>query len=102
MKAIIIVEEGKAGIRDIPVPSIPDGWLLVKVKALAVNPTDWKHIDWNIGGVGARCGCDYAGVVEALGAGAQGFEIGDRIAGFCHGGYVGCQFLSSHVCRSLS
>jgi NADPH:quinone reductase-like Zn-dependent oxidoreductase len=86
MKSIQVIAEATAGIQEVPVPTIPDGWLLVKTKALGVNPTDFKHIDWNLGGVGARCGCDYAGIVEELGTGTTGFQKGDRIAGFCHGG----------------
>ncbi|KAF2965467.1 hypothetical protein GQX73_g8073 [Xylaria multiplex] len=27
--------------------NVYDGWVLVKVKAVALNPTDWKHVEWD-------------------------------------------------------
>lgn len=85
MKAIAVIEGRKAVITDVPVPHGRDGWVLVKVKAVAINPTDWKHIDHGHADPGALIGCDYAGVVEKVGANVA-FEKGDRIAGFVHGG----------------
>lgn len=85
MKAIAVIEGNKAAITDVPVPHIRDGLVLVKVKAVAINPTDWKHIDFGHADPGALSGCDYAGVVEEVGANVA-FEKGDRIAGFVHGG----------------
>ncbi|KAH8647758.1 putative alcohol dehydrogenase [Xylariales sp. PMI_506] len=85
MKAIAIIEDRKAAITDVPVPNVRDGWVLVKVKAVALNPTDWKHIDHGHADPGALIGCDYAGVVEKVGANVA-FKKGDRIAGFVHGG----------------
>ncbi|KAH8889608.1 putative alcohol dehydrogenase [Thozetella sp. PMI_491] len=85
MKAIAVVGEKSAAITEVPVPQVRDGWVLVKVKAVAVNPTDWKHIDFGHADVGALCGCDYAGVVEKVGTNVS-FKKGDRIAGFVHGG----------------
>lgn len=41
MKAIKIVEAGKAEIQDVPLPKVPDDYLLIKVTAVALNPTDW-------------------------------------------------------------
>lgn len=86
MKAIIVTGEREAGIRDVAVPEIPEGALLVKVKALALNPTDWKHVHYGIADVGALCGCDFSGVVEELGPGVKDYKKGDRVFGVCHGG----------------
>lgn len=85
MKAIKVVEAKKAEIQDVPVPKIRDDYVLVKVEAVALNPTDWKHVDY-LANPGATVGCDYAGVVEEVGSAVQKkFSKGDRIAGFSHG-----------------
>lgn len=87
-KAIVFVEQGKAEIQDVPIPKLRDEYILVKVKAVGLNPTDWKHIDLNIGvDAGSHIGCDYAGVVEEVGSKVtKPFKKGDRISGVVHGG----------------
>ncbi|KAI1268913.1 putative alcohol dehydrogenase [Xylariaceae sp. FL1019] len=87
IRAIVLVSEKTAGIRDVPMPKIRDEWVLVKTKAVAVNPTDWKHVDFSWTNVGSRIGCDYAGIVVAVGSKVAGLEKGDRVAGFCQGSH---------------
>lgn len=41
MKAIKIVGAGKAEIQEVPLPRMRDDYVLVKVKAVALNPGDW-------------------------------------------------------------
>jgi NADPH:quinone reductase-like Zn-dependent oxidoreductase len=41
MKAVEVVEKGKAEIREVPLPKLRDDYVLFKVKSVAVNPTDW-------------------------------------------------------------
>lgn len=41
MKAIKVVEPGKAEVQEVPLPRLRDDYILVKVKAVALNPTDW-------------------------------------------------------------
>lgn len=86
-KAVVHVSKGVSELKnDVPMPKLPgDNWLLVKTKAVALNPTDWKNID-NAPAPGAIAGCDYAGVVEEVGKGATHYKVGDRIAGFVRGG----------------
>jgi len=73
-------------VSDAPVPKVRDGYILVKNVAVALNPTDWKHIDF-LASKGAIVGCDYAGTVEEVGKGVtKSFKKGDRVAGFVHGG----------------
>ena len=73
-------------IKDIPVPIISDDEILVKVHAVALNPTDFKHIDI-ISPRNSIIGCDYAGEVVKVGKDALGgWKIGDRVAGAVHGG----------------
>ena len=42
MKALITQPGKTAGVQEVPVPSITDDEILVKVVAVAQNPTDWK------------------------------------------------------------
>jgi len=84
--AIVIKGAGEAKVEEAPVPKLRDDYILVKVHAIAINPTDWKHVDY-LADPGARVGCDYAGVVEEVGSAVKKeFKKGDRVAGFCHGG----------------
>lgn len=41
MKAIKVVSAGKAKIQDVPLPRMRDDYVFVKVRAVALNPTDW-------------------------------------------------------------
>lgn len=86
-KAIVYVDgPEKVAIREIPKPKVRDGYVIVKVHAVGINPTDWKAIDLGLADAGTRSGCDYAGVVEEVGENlGKPFKKGDRIAGFVHG-----------------
>jgi NADPH:quinone reductase-like Zn-dependent oxidoreductase len=77
---------GVAALERIPIPTVPDDYLLVRVVAVAVNPTDWTTLDAP-GDNGTLVGCDWAGLVEEIGPKVEKpFEKGDRVAGFAHGG----------------
>lgn len=41
MKAIKVVEKGKAEVQEVPVPQLRDDYVLCKVNWVAVNATDW-------------------------------------------------------------
>lgn len=86
-KAVVIQGPGVAKVvADRPIPKLRDGFILVKTAAVGLNPTDWKHIDHMIKEAGPVVGCDYAGVVEAVGPGVtKPFKKGDRICGIAHG-----------------
>ncbi|KXL42914.1 MAG: hypothetical protein FE78DRAFT_153410, partial [Acidomyces sp. 'richmondensis'] len=76
MKAIKVVEKGRAEIQEVPVPKLREEYVLVKTTYVALNPTDWysllsdtgvaKHIDY-LAIPGHTVGCDFAGVVEEVG-----------------------------------
>ncbi|KAJ5904858.1 uncharacterized protein N7473_001774 [Penicillium subrubescens] len=48
-----------AQVKDVPIPSITDNEVLVKVRAVALNPIDFKDIDF-ISPRNFAIGCDYA------------------------------------------
>jgi NADPH:quinone reductase-like Zn-dependent oxidoreductase len=84
-KAIRIFGPKKAGlVTDASIPEINSERILIKVKAVALNPTDWKHIDF-LATEGATVGCDVAGIVEKVGSGVKDFKVGDRVAAITHG-----------------
>jgi NADPH:quinone reductase-like Zn-dependent oxidoreductase len=68
-------------------PLRPD-YMLVKVKAVALNPTDWKALDSEPNTKGCVLGVDYAGVVERVADGdtTKKWTKGDRVTGTVHGG----------------
>ncbi|MGH6991051.1 MAG: quinone oxidoreductase family protein [Stellaceae bacterium] len=83
MKAAVATEQG-VRITEVPKPAPKANEVLVKVRAAALNRADigqargQKH--GNAGGVGAVIGMEFAGEVEAVGAGVQGgFKSGDKV-----------------------
>ncbi|KND88388.1 Protein TOXD [Tolypocladium ophioglossoides CBS 100239] len=86
-RAVVIQAPGVAKlVHDRPIPKLRDDYILVKTKAVALNPTDWKHIKFLIHEPSPLVGCDYAGVVEAVGPKVtRGFKKGDRVCGMVHG-----------------
>ncbi|KAI9925440.1 hypothetical protein AWENTII_012916 [Aspergillus wentii] len=85
-QAIIVQGPKKAAlVNNAPIPKLRDDYILVKTVAVALNPTDWKHIDF-IPCTGSLVGCDYSGIVEAVGKDVKkSFRKGDRVAGLVHG-----------------
>lgn len=97
MKAILINQFGNPDVlelSEIPLPSLKKGAVLVKVKAAAINPVDYKIRNGSLKFItGSKfpkiLGGDVAGVVEESFEGSS-FKIGDRVYGmlsFKGGGY---------------
>ena len=102
MKAIVYRRYGSAEVlkcEDIPKPVPNDDQVLVKVRAAALNPLDWRMM----GGVPflirkvmkmktpsdaqpVGIGRDVAGVVEAVGKNVNQFRTGDEVFGNCEAG----------------
>jgi NADPH:quinone reductase-like Zn-dependent oxidoreductase len=85
-RAVVIKGPGLVEVSDnVPLPKLRDEYIIVKTKAVALNPTDWKGL--GSGSVGSISGCDYSGIVEEVGnAVTNGLKKGDRVAGFIRGG----------------
>ena len=49
MKAIVMTETPGVAtlVNDRQPPTLRPGYLLVDVKAVALNPTDWKHVEFS-------------------------------------------------------
>jgi NADPH:quinone reductase-like Zn-dependent oxidoreductase len=83
--------------RELPTPEPGKGKVRVAVHAIGVNPVDWKMRQSGPLRFAARLlgalrgppppiviGVDFAGAVEAVGAGVSGFQPGDRVVGGCN------------------
>jgi NADPH:quinone reductase-like Zn-dependent oxidoreductase len=83
MKAIRIHEHGGLDVlkyEDVPAPEIGPGEVLIRVKACALNYLDiWVRRGLPGLTLPHIPGCDIAGIIEALGEGVQGYEIGERV-----------------------
>ncbi|KJZ74019.1 Protein TOXD [Hirsutella minnesotensis 3608] len=86
-KAIVVQDKGIAAlVNDRPIPKLRDDYILVKTVAVALNPSDWKHVDNHDRGGFPLVGCDYAGIVQEVGQKVSKKLVkGDRICGITHG-----------------
>lgn len=89
-QGIYVVKPGQADVGDLPYPKIrgPE-WVIVEPTALAVNPTDWYHVDFDgyESCEGCLMGYDFAGKIVEIAPGAvHDFKQGDRVFGSTMGG----------------
>ena len=71
---------------EVDIPSIQPNELLIKIKAVAINPLDWKKLEGQMKMItGSKfpkgIAFDFAGVVEQKGDAVTNFDIGDAILG---------------------
>ncbi len=89
MRAVVYTEYGEPevlGVGDVEEPHAGPGRVRVAVRAASVNPIDWKQV----GGLMTRReappgptvpGHDAAGVVDEVGEGVTGVQVGDAVFG---------------------
>jgi len=72
---------GNFAVSTSPVYKPGKGQLLIKIKAAALNPVDWKIQKHGafVTNYPAILGSDIAGEVAALGEGVTKFKVGDRV-----------------------
>lgn len=95
MKALVLDNyETPFQIKELPIPEITKGQVLVRIKASGINPLDLKIKSGNATHtktqLPAILGVDMAGIVEAVGDGVMDFKIGDEVYGMI-GGIGGIQ-----------
>jgi len=71
---------------DLPDPIAGNDQVLIEVKAVSINPVDYKIRNGDLKLiVGSKfpkiVGSDYAGIVKSVGSGIEGFKPGDRVYG---------------------
>jgi NADPH:quinone reductase-like Zn-dependent oxidoreductase len=89
MKAITYNEFGgidRLALADLPDPQVEKGHLLVRVHAASINPIDGKIRRGQLKLMSGThfpktVGSDFAGVVTEVGAGVEGFSVGDAVYG---------------------
>ncbi len=107
MRALVKVHPSEGfELRDVPIPTIREDEVLIRVKAAGVCGTDVHIHDWDAWAQG-RCrppfivGHEFAGVVERIGGLVTDVKVGDRVTaeghivcGHCHL----CRTGNAHVC----
>src|SRR3989442_1879148 len=101
MKAIAYHEYGSSDVlrcEEIEKPVPKDGEVLIKVRAAAVNPLDWRLMKGEPRVIrlmarlmkmsAGRPGVDVAGEVEAVGKNVTQFKPGDEVFGSCRGAFA--------------
>jgi NADPH:quinone reductase-like Zn-dependent oxidoreductase len=98
MKAAALVRYGSLVLCNSEPPEPDQGQLLVRVRATSVNAVDWYGFSGRpyfarpLMGVrrprDSAIGSDFAGVVAAVGAGANGFAPGDEVFGCKSGAFA--------------
>ena len=91
MKALVLDASKRTGtIEDIPAPIPSSNELLIKVKAIALNPVDALYAAHPLGKTGRILGSDFSGIVVSLGSSipaSSKVEVGSHVAGFLQGAY---------------
>ncbi|KAK3381172.1 chaperonin 10-like protein [Podospora didyma] len=67
-----------------PVPRVRPGYMVIRVSAVALNPSDYKRLVVFKEDSLHTMGCDVAGRVVLVGEDVNGFGVGDRVAGLCY------------------
>lgn len=80
-------------LTEVPEKTAGPGQLRVAVRAAGVNPYDWKVRTGSFQGAGEPefpkwPGQEYAGVVDQVGEGVEGFAVGDEVLGRAPGSYA--------------
>lgn len=79
-KALFVDKQQGLVVRDTPTPKPGPGELLAEVKAIGLNPADWKIHQYGLISEDAPIlGFDAAGVVKEIGEGVTDFAVGDRM-----------------------
>lgn len=86
---------------EVEVPKLKPGTMLCKVRAVALNPADWKMIEFSAtqDSIG---GNDFAGEVVQVGPGVKRFKEGDRIFGMMFGLNPSDKLTGAFCCYALA
>lgn len=94
MKAVFVKEENSVSVKDVPVPEIGNGDILVKMRACGLCGSDLEKVYGHYGVVSMRLGHEPAGEIIAGGKNVKDLKVGDRV--FVHH-HVPCY--SCHYCK---
>ena len=109
MKAAVVTGRRRFEIRELPIPKVQPGTLLLKVKRCAICGTDLEYVDspaWEQNGEDiftpgeAVLGHEWVGEVVEVGEGVEDWSVGDRsvdVRGSC-GQCYWCRRGLNHLC----
>jgi NADPH:quinone reductase-like Zn-dependent oxidoreductase len=113
MKAIVYCDYGVTNLKveDVEKPTPADDQVLVKVRAVSINPYDWHFVEgtpkiMRAMGVGlrkpkdTRLGVDFSGTVEAVGKNVTQFKPGDEVFGGRGGAFA--EYVSPRASRAIA
>ncbi|MDO8382021.1 MAG: NADP-dependent oxidoreductase [Microbacterium sp.] len=95
MRAVVLPEFGSpVEVREVDVPEPEAGEVRVRVSAASVNGFDLAVANGYLNGMMEHrfpvvLGKDFAGTVDAVGAGVEGFAVGDRVFGVVSKSFLG-------------
>ena len=89
MKKVMYNQFGDESVLEVveqPVPAIENDQLLIRVKAVSINPLDWKVYGGEMKLMSGSTfpkslGIDFSGVVEQTGSAITRFKVGDAVMG---------------------
>ena len=109
MKAAVVTRYGLVVVRDVEKPEPAKGDVLVRVRAVSLNAVDWygfsgrPYVARPMMGMrkpkSSELGGDFAGIVEAIGDGVDGFAAGDEVYGYQGGAFAEYVLASTAVER---
>lgn len=79
--------QGQVVVQECAIPQPGCGEALIRVGAVALNPIDWKMMYRQNVTETPVLGCDFVGVVKALGPNVIRIKLGERVAGMTQGGW---------------
>ncbi len=104
----LVKQEAAPGLtlEDVPVPEIGPGDVKIRITKTAICGTDIHIFNWDAWAAATipypmTVGHEFVGVVEELGAGVEGFDIGQRVSGEGHivcGTCRNCRAGREHYC----
>lgn len=84
MRAAVYRGVNDVRVETVPVPQIGPGEVLIRVAACGICGTDLKKIHTGSHSAPRIFGHETAGTIAAVGAGVEGFAVGDRVMVFHH------------------
>ena len=83
MKAVVFEKQGleNLSVRDVEIPKVGPGTVLVRIRMAGVNPIDFKAVTSipHVSPVPHIPGAEFAGEIEEVGSGVSGLAKGDRV-----------------------
>lgn len=80
MRGYVYAGDGRAELRELPVPEVGYGEALVRMRLASICATDLKIVDGRVPApVGTVVGHELVGEIVELAAGIEGYEVGQRV-----------------------